>query len=160
MADVITDLPCNTDGICMMCKQEPLPEDLLPCKMCASPWHLPCLSAGPETSADALLWECPDCTNLTATIGAGGAASSGDLVAAIRALEADGSLTETEKAKKRQQLMSKSVLPPSDGDGENRVKKINGSGNDVLDILDKSLTCSFCHELPERPVTVSPPDSV
>lgn len=40
--------------------------------------------------------------------------------------------------------MSKSVLPLSDGDGENRVKKINGSGNDVLDILDKSLTCSFC----------------
>lgn len=29
-----------------------------------------------------------------------------------------------------------------------------GGGNDVLDLLDGSLNCSFCMQLPERPVTV------
>ncbi|KAM5549734.1 E3 ubiquitin-protein ligase ORTHRUS 2 [Rosa sericea] len=160
MSDVITGLPCNSDGLCMVCNQKPSPEDLLSCTTCASPWHLTCLSVRPETSADALVWQCPDSTSPTASVGARGAGSSGDLVAAIRALETDESLSEAEKAKKRQELMSKNVLATSDGESNNRVKRTNGSRNDALDILIKSLTCSICFELPERPVTVSPPDLV
>lgn len=156
-------LPCNPDGICMICHQTPSPEEILSCTTCTSPWHVTCLSVRPDTVADALEWGCPDCAPAADpgqaagnSIGTGRNRGSGGLVAAIKAVEADESLTEREKAKKRQELMSKTALPPSDSDGANPEKNING-GNDVLDIFDGILSCTICMQLPERPVTVSTP---
>ena len=108
--------------------------------------------------ADAVSWECPDCLPLSGDAPATeiGACkpirdeASSDLVAAIRSIEADSSLTDREKAKKRQELMSK----PKDGrvDGEGDCSK--GNGRSLLDLMDGSLNCSICMQLPERPVTV------
>ncbi|GLU06302.1 hypothetical protein SLE2022_233450 [Rubroshorea leprosula] len=154
----VSQLPCDGGGICMICKTKPSPEESLTCKTCTTPWHATCLSSDcPQTLADALSWECPDCslTNpLQPPTIAGEDGSSGDLVAAIRAIESDKSLTELEKAKKRQELVSGGVRSPND-DGENaNPKKENfDSDNDVFGILDGSFNCSFCMQLPERPVT-------
>ena len=76
---------------------------------------------------------------------------------AIRAIESDDSLTELEKARRRQELVSGGGVPSSDDDGGNVKNKegINGD-NDVLAILDGNINCSICMQLPERPVTVSP----
>lgn len=73
---------------------------------------------------------------------------SGDLIAAIRAIEADAALTELQKANKRQELMSGKALPEED-EGAGRM-----GTNVVLNVLDGIFNCSFCMELPERPVTV------
>ena len=108
--------------------------------------------------ADAVSWECPDCLPLSGDAPATeiGACkpirdeASSDLVAAIRSIEADSSLTDREKVKKCQELMSK----PKDGrvDGEGDCSK--GNGRSLLDLMDGSLNCSICMQLPERPVTV------
>ncbi|KAL5569058.1 hypothetical protein UlMin_025633 [Ulmus minor] len=75
--------------------------------------------------------------------------ASSDLVAAIRSIEADSSLMDREKAKKRQELMSK----PKDGrvDGEGDCLKRNGRS--LLNLMDGSLNCLICMQLLERPVT-------
>ncbi|XP_043724892.1 E3 ubiquitin-protein ligase ORTHRUS 2-like isoform X2 [Telopea speciosissima] len=152
-------LPCDAGGICMLCEKKPADDDKLICITCATPWHLSCLSVRPETLASAVQWECPDCVPTAGDFPApivgvslvsGDSATSGELIAAIRAIEADESLTEQEKAKKRQELMSKSS-PHID---ESKSKKSKSSGeNDVLGLLDESLNCSFCMQLLERPVT-------
>ncbi|KAL6193459.1 hypothetical protein ACLB2K_034543 [Fragaria x ananassa] len=142
-------LPCN-DGICMMCKQTPSPEEILHCKTCTSPWHVSCLPFQPHTVAEALDWECPDCA-APAEESSGHVNSVGDiggdggLVAAIKAFEADESLTEREKARKRQALLSKTASVPSDDE-----TKMNG-GND--DALKRRFRCTICMGIPERPVT-------
>ncbi|KAI6686763.1 hypothetical protein NL676_032676 [Syzygium grande] len=150
----VSDLPCDGDGICMVCKGKPSADEALTCRTCATPWHVACLSSRPPTMADAVQWECPDCSLLLvagpeppkpAAIAAG-AGASGDLLAAIRAIETDDSLSELEKAKRRQELLSGGA---GAAEGEDRKEK----GNGVLDILDGSLNCSFCMQLPERPVT-------
>lgn len=83
---------------------------------------------------------------------AGGSEGSGDLIAAIRAIQSDGSLTEQQKAKRRQELLSGTARSASLEEETSRKRK-NGSRN-VLDILDGSLNCSVCMQLLERPVTV------
>ncbi|KAJ7962104.1 E3 ubiquitin-protein ligase ORTHRUS 2-like [Quillaja saponaria] len=154
-------LPCDGDGICMLCKAKPSDEEKLNCKTCATPWHAGCLSSRPDTLAATLEWDCPDCTSLFTDLppvsygkslldGAGD--TSGDLIVAIRAIEADTSLTEREKAKKRQNVLSGKTASEEDAD-DAKMKKGNGGGKDVLDVLDGSLNCSFCMQLPERPVT-------
>lgn len=152
----VNQLPCDGDGICMVCKLKPPTEETLTCKTCATPWHVACLSSGrPDTMADALTWECPDCSpNAVAVDAVPVAALSGgsaDLLLAIRAIESDASLSEQEKAKRRQELLG-GLCGPSDAAGEANLKKSN---NDVLDIIDGRLNCSFCMQLPDRPVTVS-----
>uniref|UniRef100_A0A5B7AQV8 RING-type E3 ubiquitin transferase n=1 Tax=Davidia involucrata TaxID=16924 RepID=A0A5B7AQV8_DAVIN len=161
----VNQLPCDGDGICMLCKNQPPDEEKLTCNTCITPWHVGCLSVRPETLASTLQWECPDCTAPAADGGApmipvgdvaGGNDASGKLIASIRAIEADGTLTEREKAKKRQELLSGRV-ESSDRDGEKSKKrkgkeKVEG-GNDVFDLLDEGFNCSFCMQLPERPVT-------
>ncbi|KAA8540611.1 hypothetical protein F0562_024470 [Nyssa sinensis] len=157
----VSQLPCDGEGICMLCKNKPPDEEKLTCNTCVTPWHVSCLSVRPETLASTLRWECPDCTDggapvICAGVIAGGNDTSGKLIAAIREIEADASLTEREKAKKRQCLLSGTV-ESSDRDGEKLKngkgkEKVEG-GNDVLDLLDESLNCSFCMQLPERPVT-------
>ncbi|KAK3021112.1 hypothetical protein RJ639_045496 [Escallonia herrerae] len=136
----------------MICKQKP-PEALtLTCKTCVTPWHLACLSAPPQTLADAAAWECPDCTfvasdsNPAFPVGSG---SSEDLIAAIRAIESDQSLSDKEKARRRQEVMSGSVVKSAAADGVSGKRE----SNDVLGLLDGSFNCSFCMQLPERPVT-------
>ncbi|KAL6186243.1 hypothetical protein ACLB2K_042364 [Fragaria x ananassa] len=142
-------LPCN-DGICMMCKQKPSPEEILHCKTFLSPWHVSCLPFQPHTVAEALDWECPDCASPAEESpghvnSVGDIGGDGGLVAAIKALETNESLTESEKAKKRQALLSKTASMPSDDE-----TKMNG-GND--DALKRRFRCTICMGIPERPVT-------
>ncbi|XP_022764135.1 E3 ubiquitin-protein ligase ORTHRUS 2-like [Durio zibethinus] len=158
----VSQLPCNGDGTCMICKKNPSPDDTFTCRTCATPWHVTCLSSSscPQTLADALLWDCPDCSladhphlPLPPSI-AGKIGGSDKLVVAIRAIESDDSLNELEKARRRQELVSGGGARLSDDDGENVKNKegINGD-NDVLAILDGNINCSICMQLPERPVT-------
>ncbi|XP_025011894.1 E3 ubiquitin-protein ligase ORTHRUS 2 isoform X2 [Ricinus communis] len=146
----VGDLPCDGDGICMICKTKPSPDDSLTCRTCDTPWHLTCLSSPPETSADALQWNCPDCSILNPTLSRGSEATSSALIAAIRMIESDVSLSESEKAKRRQQLVSGGA--PSCSGVEEEKERITGS-NEILDILDAGFNCSFCMQLPDRPVT-------
>lgn len=157
-----SQLPCDGDGICMVCKQKPPDAENLPCSTCFTPWHVACLAAGPETLASTLQWECPDCTMpfdgsaaVCAGAGAGGGdAASGDLVAAVRAIEADASLTERQKARRRQKLLSGRGGESSDEEREEKRKGKVEEENDVLKVVGMALNCSFCMQLPERPVTV------
>lgn len=155
-----SEFPCDGDGICMACKKKPLsPEDSLACKTCATPWHVACLSSSrPKTLADALQWDCPDCSVIAAKPvvgeGTGGSRGSDDLITAIRAIESDGSLTVQEKAKRRQELMCKGAQPSDGDEGMNPKKETIHGDDDVVGIFDNNLYCSFCMQLPERPVTV------
>ncbi|ONI07807.1 hypothetical protein PRUPE_5G140900 [Prunus persica] len=146
----VSHLPCDGDGVCMLCKTKPSDEDKLTCKTCVTPWHVACLVTRPESLASTLQWECPDCTTFSGESPAAPAvnsAGSGELVAAIRAIENDESLTEQEKAKKRQELLSGKAEVDEDDGGRQK------GGRDVLDVLDKIFYCCFCMQLPERPVT-------
>lgn len=79
-------------------------------------------------------------------------------MAAIRAIEADEKLTDKEKAGKRQELLSGKVeeeMKENENEKKSKGKeRERESDSDVLDLLDGSLNCSFCMQLPERPVTV------
>ncbi|XP_065849263.1 E3 ubiquitin-protein ligase ORTHRUS 2-like [Euphorbia lathyris] len=143
-------LPCDGDGVCMRCKATPASEETLTCSTCVTPWHVSCLSSRPETLASTLQWECPDCSGDASAAPADVAVSGGgsELLAAIREIESDKTLTDREKAKKRQDLMS----GKSEAEDEKKKGKEKG-GNDVWDVLDESFKCSFCMQLPERPVT-------
>lgn len=135
----------------MVCKTKPSETETLTCKTCTSEWHVTCLSSPPESVLNTLQWECPDCSGNNDSMNpAQTNTTSNDLIASIRAIEADSTLTEQEKAKKRQQLMSNGGKESEADDDE----KKKSEGNDVMDILDGSFSCSFCMQLPERPVTV------
>lgn len=156
----VSQLPCDGDGICMLCQAKPSDLETITCKTCVTPWHVGCLSNPPETLASTLQWDCPDCSppREDAPLPPPGnsplpTAPSSDLVAAIRAIEADASLTDREKAKKRQELLSGKSQSEKDGHDANKEKRKRG--DDVLDLFDERLNCSFCMQLPERPVTVS-----
>ncbi|XP_061344128.1 E3 ubiquitin-protein ligase ORTHRUS 2-like [Gastrolobium bilobum] len=143
MAQPNKQLPCDADGFCMLCKHKPSSSDTLACRTCATPWHVSCLTTVPIT----VDWDCPDCTSHPDNNPAPIPAGSGGLVSEIRAIESDTSLTEKEKAKKRQELLGGSVNASQSSD------KNVGNGNGVLDIFDGKLNCSFCMQLPDRPVT-------
>ena len=145
----VSQLPCDGDGVCMLCKAKPSDEEKLTCKTCVTPWHASCLSSSsrPQTLSSTVQWECPDCTSISGDATAVKSGESGGLIAAIQEIMADDSLTEEEKAKKRQELMS--------GKAEEEEKK--GAKKDVLDVLDGIFNCAFCMQLPERPVTVRTP---
>ncbi|RCV15839.1 hypothetical protein SETIT_3G090000v2 [Setaria italica] len=139
------DLPCDGDGVCMVCRAAAPPEvDLLRCSTCATPWHSPCLSERPALS-DAASWSCPDCSG-SSSAPAAAPAAGGELVAAIRAIEADATLSDQDKARRRQKLLAGSAA----ADDEN---KDEGEGDDVLEMLGRSFSCAFCLKLPDRPVT-------
>ncbi|XP_040379957.1 E3 ubiquitin-protein ligase ORTHRUS 2-like [Oryza brachyantha] len=141
------DLPCDGDGVCMLCHAAAPPEvDLLRCSTCATPWHSPCLS-NPPALADAARWTCPDCSAdapppAPAPLAAGGA---GQLVAAIRAIECDHTLSDQDKARRRQELLGGTAPADTDADDD--------EGDDVLEAIGKNFSCAFCMKLPERPVT-------
>ncbi|XP_010249247.1 PREDICTED: E3 ubiquitin-protein ligase ORTHRUS 2-like [Nelumbo nucifera] len=157
-----SQLPCDGDGVCMLCKEKPPEEETLTCKTCATPWHVSCLSVRPESMASVLQWECPDCSPSVDGLPAASAgksvassvpANSGDLIAAIRAIQADASLSEHQKAKKRQELLSRGTRSPDNEEAESEGKDKMVEGKDVLDLLGGNINCSFCMQLPERPVT-------
>ncbi|KAM0947134.1 putative [histone H3]-lysine(4) N-trimethyltransferase chromatin regulator PHD family [Dioscorea sansibarensis] len=150
------DLPCDIDGVCMVCKKLASELEIIPCRTCATPWHAPCLSRPPGSVLSA--WLCPDCSaspvDLSRPAAAAAAAaaqligaSGGGLVASIRAIEADGSLTEQEKARRRQALVGGGVRMGEDSE------EVENGGNGALDLLDEKFNCSFCMQLLDRPVT-------
>lgn len=146
----VNELPCDGDGICMTCKRKPSAEggETITCRTCATPWHVTCLSASRlETLVSEAEWDCPDCSATEVTQRAETAGPS-DLVAAIRAIESDDSLTELEKAKRRQELVSGGAAISAADPGKKRFD------DDASAVLDGTLSCSFCMQLPERPVTV------
>lgn len=140
----VSDLPCDGDGVCMVCKQKAPEGETLTCKTCATPWHVACLTAGPKTLADAAHWECPDCSDLSAP-SVNPAVCGGSLVEKIRVIESDVSLNDREKAKRRQELLS-------GGAGDEKEKGV-GSG-DVSGILGDKFNCSICMQLLDKPVSV------
>ncbi|PWA80234.1 hypothetical protein CTI12_AA195760 [Artemisia annua] len=140
-------LPCDNDNRCMICKLIPPLQQTLTCKTCATPWHLTCLSSPPVTLSDASQWNCPDCSDLFPSH-APPSDEGNSLVAAVRAIECDVSLSEMEKAKRRQRLLSGGG-DEIGGDGGGG----GGGGSDVLKLLSGSFNCSFCMQLPDRPVT-------
>lgn len=119
------------------------------CKTCVTPWHVECLASPPKTMASVAEWECPDCSPMedaavpTAAVVTGAA---GELIAKIREIEADSTLNEQERARKRQELMSGSSSTQND---HLKVK----DDNEILQILGENIKCSFCMQLPDRPVT-------
>uniref|UniRef100_A0A0A0KMK1 PHD-type domain-containing protein n=1 Tax=Cucumis sativus TaxID=3659 RepID=A0A0A0KMK1_CUCSA len=154
----VTQLPCDGDGICMLCKAKPSDVETITCKTCVTPWHVSCLSSPPETLASTLQWDCPDCSTPPEDVilpppgnHSFPTAPSSDLVTSIRAIEADVSLTDREKANKRQELLSGKLQ--SDKDDHDTNKEKIKKGDNVFDLIDERLNCSFCMQLPERPVT-------
>ncbi|XP_022965844.1 E3 ubiquitin-protein ligase ORTHRUS 2-like [Cucurbita maxima] len=151
----VSQLPCDGDGICMRCQAKPSDLETITCKTCVAPWHVGCLSNPPQILASTLQWDCPDCSPPPEDASLPPPAScplpvtpSNDLVTAIRAIEADASLTDREKANKRQELLSGKSQSEKDDHDANEKR-----GDDVLDLFDERLKCSFCMQLPERPVT-------
>ncbi|EPS68062.1 hypothetical protein M569_06710, partial [Genlisea aurea] len=147
MAAVAPQLPLDADGVCMVCEEKPSVDAALTCVSCATPWHVTCLAIVPETMGSALKFECPDCSG-EGLIGAPAPvdAEKRDLLQRIREIEADLSLTDREKAAKRQELMSGKV--EAEGDSKGKEDAV-----DILSVLGESFKCSYCMELPERPVT-------
>lgn len=97
-------------------------------------------------------FECPDCSGAGLVGAPAPAPSSGaELIAKIRAIESDDSLTERQKAKKKQQLLSGKADDEEDEEGSNKESK--EEMNEVLAVLTDSFMCAFCRQLPERPVT-------
>ncbi|KAI3840306.1 hypothetical protein MKW92_008782 [Papaver armeniacum] len=150
----MVQLPCDGDGVCMLCRTKPISElETLICKTCITPWHVSCLTTPPESLSSTLKWDCPDCSmspvDDSVVPAVDTSSSSNELVSMIREIEGDSTLTDQEKAKKRQQLLSGS-LKSSDLDDD---EKKSSGGNDMMKILDDKLNCSFCMQLPDRPVT-------
>lgn len=151
-------LPCDADDVCMRCKSKIPSEECLTCSTCVTPWHVSCLRSPPATLASTQSWECPDCSGDVDPAPASGLnPNSSSLVAAIRAIEADASLNEAQKAKKRQQLVSGKAVEEED---EEKEKKEEQQSDDFLVSLRKNVSCSICLQLPERPVTVRVSSSV
>ncbi|XP_047974159.1 E3 ubiquitin-protein ligase ORTHRUS 2-like [Salvia hispanica] len=145
----VSELPCDGDGVCMVCKQKPAEAEVLACKTCVTPWHVACLtSARPQTLADTAHWECPDCSDLSC---AAPAVSGGGLVEKIRAIEADASLTDLEKARRRQELLG-GAKEGEEAEGKGKETDGEGAGG-VLGILGDQFNCSICMQLLDRPVS-------
>ncbi|EHA8586919.1 hypothetical protein COCNU_scaffold001173G000010 [Cocos nucifera] len=150
------DLPCDGDGVCMVCKAAPPETEVVVCRTCATPWHAPCLARPPETLATVADWQCPDCSpsavaSTPAHLPAARSGASGDLIVSIRAIEADTSLTEKEKARRRQALVGGGTALAVDEE-KGKKRKVERE-DDVLDLFDEKFKCAFCMQLPERPVT-------
>ncbi|KAJ4832337.1 hypothetical protein Tsubulata_027820 [Turnera subulata] len=151
-ASATLQLPCDGDGVCMCCKAKPRTEETVTCKICTASWHVDCLVSKPETWDSVRQWDCPDCTGEATAAAAPSAAEGRELVAAIREIEADRTLTEKEKARKKQELVGGKRVLEEDVE-EGKTKKKRGGDNEVLNIVDEAFKCSFCMQLPERPVT-------
>ncbi|GMQ11205.1 hypothetical protein CsSME_00053932 [Camellia sinensis var. sinensis] len=47
-----SNLPCDGDGICMICKKKSAEDETITCKTCVTPWHVTYLSTPPQTLAE------------------------------------------------------------------------------------------------------------
>lgn len=123
-------LPCDSNGECMMCKKVTWEEETLTCDTCATPWHLPCL--GIAMPAHTSYWDCPDCSSLP-----------NQPISAQSHIAPAVDPSEHEKGKTKHLF----TLPNfKEDDGVNN--------NQVLELFEESLKCSFCMQLPQSPVTV------
>ncbi|KAK7371808.1 hypothetical protein VNO80_05173 [Phaseolus coccineus] len=136
----MAQLPCDSDGLCMRCKEKPPSSQTLSCGTCATPWHISCLTSPPVSVSD-LHWDCPDCSDLSTHLPV---APSDDIVSSIRAIQADTSLSDHQKAKRCQELLAGSSGSSSD---------LSKDKTNATDIFDDSFSCSICMQLPDRPVT-------
>ncbi|CAH9074010.1 unnamed protein product [Cuscuta epithymum] len=144
-----SQLPVDGDGFCMRCKATPAEAETLTCTTCATPWHLACLGVLSQSMELTGEFKCPDCTEIgTSGPPARAPAEGNSLVDRILAIEADQSLTEREKARKRQDLLSGKAEQ-----NENENVEENEGKSDVLSVLGESFQCSFCMQLPDRPVS-------
>ncbi|KAL9295995.1 hypothetical protein ACSQ67_021891 [Phaseolus vulgaris] len=147
------ELPCDSEGVCMQCKAVPGEEERLLCITCNTPWHLPCLSTPPSTLAATTHWSCPDCSNLDPHPPLP-APQRNDLVAGMLTIENDDSLTQTQKARKRQQLIAGKAPAQDDEDEEEETEENQSKPPpSVWEMLSRTIQCSICLNLPERPVT-------
>lgn len=142
-------LPCDGDGNCMVCKSKPTTEEIITCNTCVTPWHLTCLLTLDTSSSSAAAaatdgWDCPDCDNPIAPPPPTSTIVRSDLIASIRAIESDSSLTDQDKAIQRQMLLSGSA---------HHSNPQSSNHNHILQLLDQGFNCSFCMQLPDRPVT-------
>jgi E3 ubiquitin-protein ligase UHRF1 len=89
--------------------------------------------------SDVATWSCPDCSGdaAPAPIPAPGARS--DLVAAIRAIESDNTLSEQDKARRRQAILAAPADSPDDADAGDHLKEILDTFNCVFCPSDLSL---------------------
>ncbi|XP_074353184.1 E3 ubiquitin-protein ligase ORTHRUS 2-like isoform X2 [Apium graveolens] len=124
-------LPCDSNGECMVCKKATWEEEILTCNTCATPWHLPCL--GNSMPAHTSYWECPDCFSLP-----------NQSISAISQIAPAVVPSKPRKGKTQEHLFT---LP-------NFKEDDVVNNNQVLEIFEESLKCSFCMQLPQSPVTI------
>lgn len=124
-------LPCDSNGECMVCKKATWEEEILTCNTCATPWHLPCL--GNSKPAHTSYWECPDCFSLP-----------NQSISAIPHIVPAADPSKHQNGKTQEHLYT---LP-------NFKEDDVVNNNQVLEIFEESLKCSFCMQLPQSPVTV------
>ncbi|KAL4384243.1 hypothetical protein GQ457_15G007100 [Hibiscus cannabinus] len=160
--DIVIQMP-GDDAFCMLCNTgSNFGEALTLCGVCQAPWHQSCLGLSREShfiSDDDS--GCPECENRVAA--SSFAAPENTMISKILAIQADKSLTEEEKARKRQELVSgRSAVEPDDKGEENKGKvdtlkdkaKVTTKPNKgVSKVSDESFNCSICLNMPERPVT-------
>ncbi|KAH7447975.1 hypothetical protein KP509_01G130300 [Ceratopteris richardii] len=141
----MAELPCDADGRCMVCKVLPEDSQVILCNSCSSPWHMSCLRP-PMNEVPAGDWSCPDCEPSVSVSAVPLAEETDNVLSRIRAIRADPSLSEKEKARKCQDLMSRTGGEQINGTQEKKSNK-------MLDIFDENLNCIFCMQLADRPVT-------
>ncbi|MCL7050076.1 hypothetical protein MKW94_015306 [Papaver nudicaule] len=154
-------LPCDGEGVCMLCKERVTSvTEIIPCQTCHTPWHVKCLLIPIESLLATIKWVCPDCIGSNGdsndtSLAVGESSSGNELVTSMRAIEADQTLTEQQKAMKRQQLMTGKITSLGDDDDKDdkKKKKKTTDENEVMDIFDQKFFCTICMELPERPIT-------
>ncbi|XVF54792.1 hypothetical protein PTKIN_Ptkin05aG0210100 [Pterospermum kingtungense] len=160
----------DDNNLCSLCKTKTNNgKELMPCVLCEAPWHMTCLlSMREHFSYTDSFRGCPECPNRINLIpsdndddAAATSSSPGEstMVAKVLAIQADESLTEEEKARKRQELLSQGpvVEPKEAEDGEE--KKGKGKGKEKqkektkVESNDQSFNCSICLNMLDRPVS-------